>query len=173
MRIPSLRAVMRSAIGVALGTVLSLTLVVGPVLADSPHFNSASASITASGNLVVSFKEAGLGNNQLIAYTASASAVADYGCVNGGGNHPQATNKETVQGPVSASGVFSSGKNGTISQSLTITPPPLPIDFSCPSGQTLALADVSYTDVAISDTTTPVSQAISGTFTKVFVTFKK
>ncbi|HEX9037435.1 MAG TPA: hypothetical protein VF808_10640 [Ktedonobacterales bacterium] len=166
------RALVKAALGIGLALALALTLTMGRVLADSPHFNSAGASINSAGNLVVSFKESGLGNNALINFTASANAVADYGCINGGGNHPKASNKQTVQGPVSASGQFSSGKNGSISQSLTITPPPLPTTFSCPNGQTLVLADVTYTNVAITDTTTPVSQSISGTFTAVFFTFK-
>ncbi|WP_431676699.1 hypothetical protein [Kitasatospora sp. KL5] len=148
----------------------AILLGIGPAFADSPHFIKSSASITNSGDLNVSFKEAGLGNNQLISYVASASAVADYGCINHGGNHPQASNKETVSGPVSAEGTFSSGKNGTISQTLTLHPPG-PGDFTCPGNQTLVLADVTYTNVSINDTTNTVSAAIPGTFTKVFFTF--
>lgn len=138
--------------------------------AQSPHFISASAAFQGSGpNLTVSFKEAGLGNNQLITYRASANATAVYACINGGGNHPKATNKETVSGPVSATGTFSSGKNGTVSASLTLSPPG-PGSFSCPSGQKLVLASVSYTNVAITDTTNNVSQSISGTFSRTFYT---
>jgi hypothetical protein len=43
-------------------------------------------------------KEAGLGDNQLVDYVASADASATYACINGGGKHPQAQNKETVNG---------------------------------------------------------------------------
>lgn len=133
-------------------------------LADSPHFVSSSASaVDSAGNLVVSFKEAGLGNNQLIAYTASADGTAIYACINGGGKHPSATNKETVNGPVSASGTFSSGKNGSISQSLTLSPPSAG-SFSCPSGQKLHLAFVSYSNVALADTTNNITVAFTGTF---------
>jgi hypothetical protein len=137
-------------------------------LAQSPHFISASASGPDSdGNLIVSFKEAGLGNDALITYTANADATAVYACINGGGNHPKATNKETVSGPVTATGTFSSGKNGSISQSLTLEPPS-PGSFSCPSGQTLVLASVSYTNVSITDTTNKISEDIPGTFARVF-----
>ncbi len=146
----------------------ALFLVPAFAFASSPHFINASAAFQGSGpNLVVSFKEAGLGDNQLIDYTASADATAVYACINGGGNHPKASNKETVSGPVLASGSFSSGKNGTVSASLTLSPPSQG-DFSCPSGQQLVLASVSYTDVAIADTTNGVSESIAGTFSRVF-----
>lgn len=144
--------------------VLVAWLGAGSALADSPHFNSSSVSgVNSSGNLVVSFKESGLGNNALITYVASADGVATYACINGGGNHPSASNKETVSGPVTASGTFSSGKNGTISQSLTLSPPSAG-SFSCPNGQKLVLAFVSYSNVALADTTNHVTVTFTGTF---------
>ncbi|MEU2631579.1 MULTISPECIES: hypothetical protein [Kitasatospora] len=103
---------------------------------------------------------------------SGASATADDGCINGRGNHPQATNKQTASGPVSATGAFSSGRNGTVSQTLTLHPPG-PGGFTCPGGQTLVLADVTYTNVSLGDTTNGVAAAIPGTFSKVFVTFRK
>ncbi len=148
---------------------LALFIAAPAALATSPHFISASAAFQGSGpNLNVSFKESGLGNNQLITYTASANATAVYACINGGGNHPKATNKETVSGPVSATGTFSSGKNGTISQTLTLTPPG-PGSFTCPSGQKLTLADVSYASVSIRDDTNGITESIAGTFTRCLV----
>ena len=140
-------------------------------LAQSPHFIKTSASIQNNGALNVSFKEAGLGSNVNINYLASADGTATYGCINGGGNHPKATNKETVNGPVSAGGTFSSGQNGTISQSLTIAPPP-PGSFSCPGGQRLLLGTVSYSNVSIADTTNSVSEVVgTGTFSVVVNNF--
>jgi len=149
-------------LGVALSTVLViLALGVSVALADSPHFNKASANLSG-GNLVVSFKESGLGNNQLITYVANADGTATYVCVNHGGGNPSASNKTTVAGPVSATGTFSSGKNGTISQSLTLSPPFK--DIGCPNGQTQQLAEASYTNVSITDTTNSVTESFSGTF---------
>jgi hypothetical protein len=137
--------------------------------ASTAHQHAASAAFAGSGpNLNVSFKEAGLGDNQNITYVASADGTAVYACINGGGNHPKATNKETVSGPVSATGTFSSGKNGTISQTLTLHPPSAG-DFSCPNGQKLVLAFVSYNNVAITDTTNDVTEPIAGTFSRCFV----
>jgi hypothetical protein len=141
---------------------MAVALTAQQAVAQNPHFVSASARISGS-NLVVSFKEAGLGDNQLINYTASADATATYVCVNRGGGNPSASNKTTVSGPVSASGTFSSGKNGQVNASLTLSPPG-PGSFSCPPGQSLELAQVSYTNVAITDTTNRVTEPIPGTF---------
>lgn len=136
--------------------------------ADSPHFVRTSASgPDSSGNLTVSFKEAGLGDNATITYLATADATATYACINGGGNHPKATNKETVSGPVDATGTFTSGKNGSISQSLTLSPPSQG-DFSCPPGQRLILASVSYDNVSITDNTNHLTESIPGTFSRTF-----
>ena len=135
----------------------------GPAWATSPHFINASANLSGA-NLVVSFKEAGLGTNQLIDYTASGDASATYVCVNKGGGNPSASNKTTVQGPVSASGTFSSGKNGNVSASLTLSPPPPPSTFSCPKGQSQQTAQVSYTNVSLADTTNGITQALTGSF---------
>src|SRR5229473_5891439 len=96
------------------------------VFAQAAVFHTADATVNSAGALVVSWDERGLGNggtDGLVHYTLTADAHATYGCINGGGNHPKATNKETVNGPVSAMGTFSSGKNGSISQSLTLEPP--------------------------------------------------
>jgi hypothetical protein len=141
-----------------------LFLVIGmpAALADSPHFVRADAS-TDGANLVVSFKEAGLGTNQLINYEATADATATYVCVNNGGKNPSAQNKTTVSGPVSATGTFNSGKNGQVTASLTLSPPG-PGSFSCPKGQHLDIAEVIYTNVAITDTTNGITEPIPGTF---------
>jgi hypothetical protein len=137
-------------------------ITVPAALAQNEHFVRTSASLNANGTLTVSFKEAGLGTNQLITYVATADATATYVCVNRGGGNPSASNKTTVAGPVSATGTFSSGKNGSVTAALTLSPPPS--DISCPPGQSLQLASVSYTNVAITDTTNNVSAAIGGTF---------
>jgi hypothetical protein len=135
-----------------------LLLVLGttlPAQADSPHFIRASGSLNNDGSLTVSFKEAGLGTNQNIDYLLTANATATYVCVNRGGANPSAQNKTTVAGPVSATGTFNSGKNGQVTASLTVNPPPS--DISCPPGQSLELASVSYTNVLLTDTTNNVS----------------
>lgn len=147
-------------------TLFATSLVLGATasvaFAQNPHFIRASATLSGT-DLVVSWKEAGLGANQNIDYVASATADATYVCVNRGGGNPSAANKTTVRADVSASGTFSSGKNGQITASLTIAAPG-PGTFSCPPGQSLQLAEVTYTNVAIEDTTNGVTATIPGTF---------
>ena len=133
-----------------------------PAYADSPHFVRASAALSGQ-NLVVSWKEAGLGTNQLIDYVATSNGSATYVCVNKGGGNPSASNKTTVNGPVSAKGTFSSGKNGQVTASLTIEPPG-PGGFTCPPGHKQQIAEASYTAVSINDTTNGVAEPIGGTF---------
>ncbi len=128
---------------------LTLATLTAPVFADSPHFISGSSGLSGA-NLTCTFKEAGLGNLGVtsIQVTCSANGTAVYECVNGGGNHPKATNKETVSGPVSASGLFPI-RNGQTTGTLTVAPPG-PGSFSCPSGQSLVLKSVTYTSVTVS-----------------------
>jgi hypothetical protein len=111
-----------------------------------------------NGSLTAKFKEAGLGTNQNIDYALTAQGTATWVCVNKGGANPSAQNKTTVNGPVTATGTFNSGKNGNVTASLTVQPPPS--DISCPKGQTLQLASASYTGVTISDTTNDVSVSL-------------
>jgi len=126
--------------------------------AQSPHFVGKVTATLTGNNVQVCWKEAGLGNNQNITYEASATATATYVCVNGGGQCPNAANKTTVNGPVSATGTFNSGQNGSISQCLTFTPPSAGA-FSCPGGQNLTLSHVSYSGITITDTTNNVAKA--------------
>jgi hypothetical protein len=135
---------------VALAVVLGVAALAAPAaLADSPHFIKASATINSSGQLVCSFKEAGLGTTLTTAnVTCSADATAVYQCFNNGGQHPKAGNKETVGGPVSNGGPFPV-RNGQTTGSITVSPPG-PGDFSCPNGQTLFLESVSYTNIVLS-----------------------
>jgi hypothetical protein len=146
---------MKRRIAVVALVFMAFALIAQQALAQNEHFIRASGSLNNNGSLTVSFKEAGLGTNQLINYTLTADATATYVCVNRGGANPSAQNKTTVAGPVSASGTFNSGKNGQVTASLTVNPPPS--DISCPPGQSLELASVSYTNIVLTDTTNNVS----------------
>jgi hypothetical protein len=149
---------MRRMLFVFAALIATAALAVPAALAVSPHFISASAALNADGTLTASFKEAGLGTNQNINYTLSADGTATYVCVNNGGANPSAQNKTTVNGPVSASGTFNSGKNGNVIGSLTVSPPPS--DISCPKGQSLQLASASYANVTLTDTTNGISVSL-------------
>ena len=131
----------------AIGALLAFAAV---AQADAPKFHSASSTVNNAGALVVSFDERGLGNEN-IDYTLTADATATYACINGGGKHPQAANKETVNGEVSGGGSFEP-KNGRVVASLSAGPISAG-GFSCPNGQRLVLAAVSYTNIVLTDTT--------------------
>ena len=140
---------MRKLVAVSLVVLVGVLAAVPAAQAASPHFLKASATINSSGQLVCTFKEAGLGNTLTVAdISCSADATAVYQCFNKGGNHPQAGNKETVGGPVSNTGAFPI-RNGSASGSITVDPPG-PGSFSCPSGQTLFLQSVTYTNIVLS-----------------------
>lgn len=155
---------------VAIAASFALVMVLLPTsvaLAQNPHFVGRVTATLDGADVVVRWKEAGLGDNQLIDYEASAFATAEYVCVNNGGQCPNAANKQQVQGPVTAEGTFASGKNGQITASLTIQAPQA-TPF-CPAGQTEVLAFVTYTNIQITDLTNDVTasatpSSLSATF---------
>jgi hypothetical protein len=105
--------------------------------AGSPHFVDDQTKATISGNtLTVSGKEAGLGDEAQIHVVLTAEAQ----CVNGGGNHPQAANKESF----TAAGDFPV-QNGKADFTLSITAVFQP---SCSPPMT-----VEFTSVVVTDTT--------------------
>ena len=152
--------------GVFLTLLMVFVLAVSTVMAASPHFINASASVDNAGNLVVSWKEAGLGDNQWIDYVASADANGFYACINGGGKHPQAANKEALDGLVTGCSPFSPRTTVHITHSVTVAPPPSPL--SCPNVQRLVLACVTYSNIALTDTTNGIDADIPGSVSRTF-----
>src|SRR6266571_2817625 len=110
---------------------MGLTMQAALASTSGAHFFSATASVNDGGALVVSWDETGLGNEN-INYTLNADSTAVYACINNGGQHPKASNKESVNGSVSTGGSFQS-KNGRVQGSLTAGPLTDP-SFTCPSG---------------------------------------
>jgi hypothetical protein len=150
-----------------LSVLIATGILAGIAVAQNPHFVGRVTAALDGANAVVSFKEAGLGNNQLITYEASAFGTAEYVCVNNGGQCPDAANKQQVQGPVTAVGTFSSGQNGQVVASLTLQPPPAP-PF-CPGGQTQVLANVTYSNIQLTDMTNGVTaSAVPSTLSATF-----
>jgi hypothetical protein len=141
-------------------TLLIFGLAAQAALAVSPHFIRASAARSGN-NLVVTWKEAGLGDNLNIDYTASATATRVDSCVNNGGQIPSDPKKTTTVAQVSAEGTFSV-KNGSVNGSLTLSPPATTL--SCPPGQRATLISLSYTNVSITDETNGITEPIPGTF---------
>jgi len=157
---------MRRLVMAALVAVVALLLAAAPAFAAAPHFvNARATGPNADGTLSVNFKIAGLGDTVTTTVTTNADATALYACQNNGGNFPADPKKQQVSGPVSASGQFTSGKNGQITNSLTLSPPPSTLD--CPGGQHPVLANVSYTNVSVSEPSAG-AQTIPGTFSRVF-----
>lgn len=129
---------------------LALAMTVSSAGAVAAKFHSATSSVNNNGALVVSFDERGVGNGD-ITYTLTADATSTWACINGGGKHPQAANKETFNDEVTGGGTFAA-KNGRVIASLSAGPLSAG-DFSCPNGQRLVLAAVSYSNIVLTDTT--------------------
>lgn len=143
----------------------ALLLSTGTALAANPHFVSGSLSQDGV-NLSVKFKEAGLGSNTTVTITLNASYDAVFQCINGGKKNPSAANKTSISGDASASGQFTSGKNGNVVGTLTLSAPSADSnDFSCPKGQTETLTQITWTDVVLVDATSGASMAFPGTWT--------
>jgi hypothetical protein len=147
--------ILRKSTAALLGLLLTAS---GIAFAQNPHFvGTPKASLTDDFAVAVKFKEAGLGSNQRIDYLVSATASGSCACVTHSGNCPAAANKFPPT-EVSGQGSFNSGKNGSISAIVTTDPPDCQqiSPSSCPNGQTNTLISISYSDIAITDSTTPV-----------------
>jgi hypothetical protein len=142
--------------------VIVLLGMVVTVEAQNAHFvGRVTATLTGENAALVCWKEAGLGNNQLIDYTASADSTATFVCVNNGGQCPNAANKQSSSGLVIATGTFSSGQNGSITQCLLILAPG--IAPFCPGGQTETLDLLSFSNLQIHDDTNDVTRTAGDT----------
>ena len=134
---------------IILALVLALTTAavsVLPALAGNPHFVTVSA--TRSGNtLIITGKEAGLGDEQQVSIEVNASAS----CINPGDNHPKAGNKESV----SATGTFPV-QNGKAEFTLYLTATFQP---ECAPPMT-----VVFSSVLVGDLTNSLSVSLTGTF---------
>jgi predicted metal-binding membrane protein len=116
--------------------------------AGSPHFIQSATTASVSGStLTVEGKEAGLGDEAQIHVVLSATAL----CINGGGNHPKAVNKESVN--AAADFPVQNGKaDWTLSVAAVFQP-------SCNPPMTVA-----FTDITVTDTTNGLTLNIPGTF---------
>lgn len=129
-----------------LAAALVASLAATTALAGSPHF--VTLSVTREGNsLIVSGKEAGLGNEDQVHIVVTATAE----CINPGSKHPKAANKESV----SAEGDFPV-QNGKAEFSLTLTATFQP---DCTPPMT-----VRFTNVTVTDETSGISRSFPGTF---------
>jgi len=139
---------MRRAVLLAIAVFTASFLAMPAAWAGSAHFINNAFSISRSDDtLTVTGKEAGLGDELQIHVVLSATAL----CINPGGHHPKAVNKESV----SAEGDFpvQNGKaDFTLSVTATFQPecsPPMTVEF---------------TDVTVTDTTNGLTHSFPGTF---------
>jgi hypothetical protein len=137
-----------------IGIIAVLSLIIAalaavPALAANPHFMSADPSgPNANGNLTVSFRIAGLGNDidTIEIKLSSNQASALYACQNRGGNFPSDPKKQTVSSQLKESGDFPN-KNGSARGSLTLSPPDSTLN--CPGSQREVLARITYNNVTL------------------------
>lgn len=152
----------KATLTIALFACVALIVWAAPASATSgAHFFSATGSVNNDGALVVSWDEAGVGQEQ-VNYVLTADSTAVYACINGGGKHPKAANKETASGPLTSPEVGFLPQNGRVQGSISLGPISAG-SFSCPNGQKLVLASVSYTNIVLTDTTNNVSTSIADT----------
>jgi hypothetical protein len=134
----------------------SVSLVTGTSTTGLSEMSSASASVKLP-DLLFTWTEVGLGNPDVV-YRLNTVVSATFGCVNGGGNHPSATNKTTITEPLQKVVGLAADKNGQITGSVVLdTSSVSPTGFSCPKGQTLVALSATFTDNTITDTTNGVT----------------
>jgi hypothetical protein len=160
-----------------LAIVAALAVFIGlasPAYANFPHFKASTVSLagtspaTARGatasagasaqlpNLLFTWTEVGIGNPDVVYHLSTVVAVT-FGCVNGGGKNPSASNKTTITEPKDATVDLAADKNGQITGSVVLEIGSVSTDFSCPGGQTLVALSATFTGNAIRDTTNDVT----------------
>jgi hypothetical protein len=143
---------------------LSLEALDDRINPTSPHFiGDASAAVASDGTLTVSWKEAGLGDNQNIDYTMTAVATGEFQWFNHGGNKPQGQPFQFGPETVSASGTFNSGKNGNITASLSMaaSAPSQEILDAGTSSNWVLQETVNYSNITLTDTTNGIDATVS------------
>lgn len=134
---------------------IGLAVVATGVMAASAHFLRAPSASLGSPKVIVKWTEVGLGSTTTVDYSANATAAVTYQCVNRGTNCPAASNKEDILGEVSVGGTFQVDKNGRISDSLVVLPPPPTL--VCPGNQVVGVATVVFTNIRLTDLTNNVT----------------
>jgi hypothetical protein len=118
--------------------------------AQSPHFIGApSCTKSVTTGLTCSGKAAGLGNGPTAAFLTAASVTATYVCQNHGGN--VAPGQPVVTQGVTGPTQNITPRNGQITFSPTIPPPPTPSSATvCPNGNwKVILTSLTYTNVVL------------------------
>ena len=138
---------------------IGIALFISAGAAFAVFFFSATASVGSTGILTVTWDERGLGNGD-ITYNLTGSGSGVWACINGGGNHPQASNK-VGPSPIDVTSAPLRPKNGRIVSSLSVAPPDAGT-LSCPGGQDPVLVCVSYSNLLLTDTTNNIDIVPTG-----------
>ena len=135
--------------------IAGLLLAASTALAASPHFiKGPTASLYSSGDYVVSFKEAGLGNTPISYSLTATNAVFTYQCYNPANNTPQG-DPNGVSSSNLTTFLTLTPRNGQITGSIMLSPE---VDGASCQGKAmkLCLIAVSYKGVVFRETTTPL-----------------
>jgi hypothetical protein len=141
---------MRSLLRLSILALVGAMAFAAPAFAQSPHFiGTPTCTKSVTTGLTCSGKAAGLGNGPTAAFLTASSVSATYECVNKGGNVApgQPVVEQNVQGPTQNI----TPRNGQISFSPTIPPPPTPSSSTtCPNGNwRVRLTSLTYNDVVL------------------------
>jgi hypothetical protein len=118
----------RQILRILLAAVATLALLAPPVAAGSPHFVGDCTKVQSGNTLTVTCKEAGLGDEDQINVTVSATAL----CINNGGKHPKAVNKASLSS-TSDQPVQNGKADYSVTLTATFTPdctPPMEVQFT-------------------------------------------
>lgn len=123
--------------------------------AGSAHFvKGPTASITADGDYMVSFKEAGLGNTPITYALTAEEVIYTFQCFNPAGNKPSGDPNGVKASDVAAFATMTP-RNGQITGSVGLSPTSK--GASCQgNSMKLCLMAASYSGVQFADTTSPV-----------------
>jgi hypothetical protein len=134
---------------------LVLTGVSALASADSPHFiKGPTGSLDSSGDYVVSFKEAGLGNTPITYSLTAGTAVFTFQCYNPANHTPQGDPNGQSFSNVTTFETLTP-RNGQITGSIMLSPEKG--SASCQgNAMTLCLTAVSYSGVVFKEETTPL-----------------
>jgi hypothetical protein len=108
------------------GTAFVVLVITTPIaFAASPHFiGTPTIRKNSNFSLTANFKAAGLANVVTRASLSSGNGTANLQCVNPGGNNPPP--KQVSFGPLQGQVVTVQPRNGQITGTVSIGPPPLP-----------------------------------------------
>lgn len=136
-----------------LGLVVLINLLLAaPVLADSPHYLRADASLDSEACYSVRLKEAGLGNSGFssIEYDLTCNGSFTVACYNKGGNQVQGVPKNGV-GSATTSTILPI-RNGQTNGVITLCPAAFDLpDPGCTGNQREILLAASYSQCSLDD----------------------